>query len=52
LGRENVHCFLTGDIDRPSKFVRSPEGKKIQTKLWDETIEVLKAEAPDAQLSL
>ena len=35
----------------PSKFVRSSEGKSYQSKLWTETISLLKKEAVDSDLS-
>jgi hypothetical protein len=33
-------------IDRVSGFVRSPEGKEVQGKIWTETTEVLKQNIP------
>ncbi|KAF2275722.1 short-chain dehydrogenase/reductase SDR [Westerdykella ornata] len=32
----------------PSKFVLSEEGRKVQTKIWNETMELLRKEAPGA----
>jgi hypothetical protein len=34
----------------PSNFVLSDEGKDVQKKIWSETIDLLKAEAPEARL--
>jgi hypothetical protein len=35
---------------RPSSFVLSEQGKIIQKKIWDETLEVFRKEAPTAQI--
>lgn len=37
-------------LGRPSGFVLSEEGKKVQKQIWKETIELLKKEAPNADL--
>jgi len=35
---------------RPSHFVTSAEGQAIQKKVWKETVDLLKREAPDADI--
>lgn len=36
---------------RPSKFVLSEDGKIVQKKIWKETFEIFKKEAPEVNIS-
>ena len=38
--------FIKLIISRPSSLVLSAEGQKAQKKIWDETMALLKKEAP------
>ena len=37
-------------FNRPSAFVLSDEGKEVQKRVWDETVELLGAECPGVEL--
>ena len=47
---EERECVLT--TCRPSPFVVSDEGEKVQRKIWDETIALLEKEATGVNVSL
>ncbi|KAI1100248.1 NAD(P)-binding protein [Jackrogersella minutella] len=49
---EDGHCAYLSEqiIKRPSAFVMSERGRKAQTEIWNETIQLLSQEAPSIDL--
>ncbi|KAI3316578.1 short-chain dehydrogenase/reductase SDR [Xylariaceae sp. AK1471] len=51
LHGENHGAYVSEQkVKPPSTFVLSPKGNEIQTRIWNETVEVLKAEAPHVEI--